>query len=369
MARPRITRVNFRHIFDKFASKTKKVFAHDRSQTVGASEAFACIRQVGYKKQNVAKDPNSTDKWGAAMRGDMIEANLFVPALTKYLPSGVTLLGAGKHQKTKFSGRLSATPDGLAIDVADDFLAEYGIPSLKEAGSTDDSILIECKSIDPRVNLDEEKSIHHGQAQVQMGLVRETTDFKPEFCVILYIDASFLDDISVFIVKWNPTAYKVAKERADLVFNTPNPDELKPEGRMLGTECKMCQWEKRCRTTILGDVPDKEADGSGMDELILDLEPRVKRLLEAKDTEKEAKLVVKEAEGAVKEVLKEANVSRVSVPGLTAIWSKVKGKRSFSKDLMIEKGLDPDDFMKEGSGHDRLTVSLGAKTSRASEDE
>ena len=39
-------------------------------------------------------------------------------------------------------------------------------------------VVVECKTIDPRVNLLEEKSENAFQVQVQMGLIRELTKYK-----------------------------------------------------------------------------------------------------------------------------------------------------------------------------------------------
>ena len=54
-----------------------------------------------------------------------------------------------------------------------------------------DCLLLECKSIDPRVKLDAPKPEHRYQVIVQLGVVRETTEFQPRYAIISYIDASF----------------------------------------------------------------------------------------------------------------------------------------------------------------------------------
>jgi hypothetical protein len=81
-----------------------------------------------------------------------------------------------------------------------------GVPDI---GS--DCLLLECKSVDPRVKLDAPKPEHRYQAIVQLGVVRETTEFQPRFGVLTYIDASFWDNIIEFAIEFDPSVYVSAK--------------------------------------------------------------------------------------------------------------------------------------------------------------
>jgi hypothetical protein len=119
------------------------------------------------------------------------------------LPENATLLYAGEEQETLRKGRLSATPDGLAIGLDRDALAELGVEDIITG-----DLLIEFKSFDPRANPTEPKPIHAGQVQVQFGLVHELTDYRPEYAIIVYMNASFLSDIRVFVIKREPEDFR-----------------------------------------------------------------------------------------------------------------------------------------------------------------
>ncbi|MEI6986543.1 MAG: hypothetical protein WCK65_10470 [Rhodospirillaceae bacterium] len=157
-------------------------------------------------------------------------------------PNGVELLFAGREQKTLIDGYLSATSDGLLVGVAADCLSHHGIPDL---GS--DTLVVECKSIDPRVSLKEAKGEHSGQTQVQMGLISHCTPHRPNFALISYADASFLDTITEFVVAFDPAVYAAAKDRARLIMLTEDPSKRLAEGKIAGgDECKYCSFKSGC---------------------------------------------------------------------------------------------------------------------------
>ncbi len=144
-------------------------------QTVGASEVGQCARKVYWIKNaddpahSAPRDEGYVDGWGARLRGQVFEDNFWVPAMRARF--GRALKFAGRNQRTFSSGFLSATPDGLV--------------------TAPECFLIECKTIDPRTKLDEPKPAHAFQVQTQLGLVRETTRYKPTRAIISYTDTSF----------------------------------------------------------------------------------------------------------------------------------------------------------------------------------
>src|SRR5262249_13553025 len=150
---------------------------------------------------------------------------------------GKKLLYAGDEQRTLVSGFLSATPDGLLIDQPSDALATLGIANI----SGDGSVTVEAKTIDPRVKLDSAKPEHVYQAIVQIGLIRELTLHRPEVAVISYANASFLDEIVEFAVRFDPAVFENATRRAAQIVTATAADELKPEGWITGgRECEHC---------------------------------------------------------------------------------------------------------------------------------
>ena len=231
------------------AANQKRSF-HDRSQTVGASDIGRCERQVWCDKHGAPRrDAARGEDWGAATRGNLIES-FWVEALKQKF--GERLLFAGDDQRTLRSGFLSATPDALIIDLAKEEADALGIPELE-----DGAIVAECKSIDPRTRIDGPKPEHAYQVQAQMGLLRETTNYKPAYALLSYIDASSLA-VTEFTVKFDPAIYATAKQRAHKIMEAKDIVETMPEGYVAGgRECECCPFVHLCgvaRTT----VPDSE---------------------------------------------------------------------------------------------------------------
>src|SRR5262249_26246608 len=155
---------------------------------------------------------------------------------------GTKLKCVGDQQRQFKRGFISATPDALLTDAPSAILASLGVPDI---GS--DCLLLECKSVDPRVKLDAPKPEHRYQAIVKLGVVNETTEFKPRFCVLSYIDASFWDTITEFVVAFDQNIYANAKARAVKVLTARTASELPPEGWIAGgKECASCPYTKAC---------------------------------------------------------------------------------------------------------------------------
>lgn len=358
--------LNFQTGFDAYVGAHQKVWAHDRSQSLGASSAFGCLRKAWFDKNNADKDPDYEQSWGALQRGDLIENHFVEPGVKWFLENltkDAMLIWGGSDQRTLIDGRLSATPDGLVIYADDDALAEYGVPSLG-AGDDPDSphacFNLEIKSIDPRVNLKEEKGIHRGQVQVQMGLTRQQTSWKPNYAVIIYIDASFFDDIEVFVVPYDHDVFEVAKMRAESVFEIKNPGDIMAEGKIDGT-CTYCPYKIACAQTSQKATPTKgEANSKNTPSPLLE---EFERLVTAERVASAAAKAAEAEKKATAEKLKhwfrETGVrSAKSADGaIKASISWIKGRKTLDVSAMRDAGIPVDDFMKEGEGHDRLNIS------------
>ena len=248
-----------------------------RASTIGASEIGQCARKIFYAKNAddpiyaIRRDTDYVDGWGAQVRGATFEQSFWVPALrAKY---GDRLKFAGDEQRSFESGFLSATPDALLTEAPADILAELGVPDIES-----DCVLLEAKTVDPRVKLDRPKPEHRYQVIVQLGLARETTQFAPEYAVISYADASFWSEITEFAVKFDPDVYETAKRRTAKVMTAHQVSELPPEGWIAGGhECRYCPFAKTCGIARHG-VP--ETSNAGVDPQFV---------TEARDLAREAK--------------------------------------------------------------------------------
>jgi len=349
--------LDFEAMFKAYIADSQKVWAHDRSSTLGASEVFGCIRKGWFSKRGAEfgfeKDEDYEETWGATRRGDIIENHFVVPALD-YLPKGVKALFAGADQQTLVQGKNSATPDGLLTNLKRNALAKYGV---EDIGSS--CVTLEIKSIDPRVGLREEKAIHHGQTQVQMGLIRELTPHKPNYAVILYVDASFLDNIKVFVVKFEERLWNTAKKRAANVWAIDDPSKLTPEGKFDGS-CEYCPFKRSCALVTTGAIPTSDVKKGKH----VDLEDALMtKLIQEYDAAKAAhaktEYAFELAKQAIKERMQALRENRVSGSWGKASWVRIPGRKTIDAKKMAEDhGIDIAAYETEGTPYDKLTINL-----------
>jgi hypothetical protein len=347
--------LDFANMFAAYSDSNEKEWKYDRNASVGASEAFDCLRKTYFKKFQYDPDDGHEQDWGAAKRGDIIENHFAVPATKAIMPEGTELLYAGDEQETLRKGRLSATPDGLATGLAFDALQQLGIEDIES-----EDVVIEYKSFDPRAQIKEEKAIHAGQVQVQMGLIHELTDYRPEYAVIIYFNASWLSDIRPFVVKRDPKIYEAAKARAKQVFACTDPSDLMAEGKISGA-CTYCEFTEECAFAQGEATPKtkKKIEEPEVMERLAILAGRQKAFAAtAKEAEHEKKLVEEE----IKEILREKDTKGASDDSFSISLSWCSGKKSLdtlalAADLQ-EDGKSIEDYQREGNGYERLTVKL-----------
>ena len=345
-------KISVKDMADRHVATNQKHWSHDRLTTVGASEIFLCARRTAYAKAETAPDPDYEDRYGARVRGDLIENYFWEPAIRGQKPEGVDLLFAGREQKTLVDGYLSATSDGLLVGVARDALAHLGIEDL---GS--DALVVECKSIDPRVSLKEAKTEHSGQTQVQMGLIRACTPYRPEVALISYADASFLDTIAEFAVRFDPAIYSAAKERAGRILLTENPTELPPEGKIAGgDECKRCAFHRRCQGAQVAAIPNDSVPIG--DNAMAHLKALAEQYEAAGAQVEDACYRQEDIRQQVRVLLGELGTRKVAGEGFSISWFPVKGRKSFDRKAAERAGLDLAPFDREGDPSERLTITL-----------
>jgi histone H3/H4 len=324
---------DFDRFFQGWIDSTKKQWGHDRTLTLGGSEVFGCIRKAWYSRHGATKDSDYHESWGATRRGDMIENHHVVPAMEwASANDGFKVDYAGSDQQTLFCDGvpMSVTPDGLIHGIGRDWLSRYGIADIKS-----DCVMFEIKSIDPRVDLSEEKSIHHGQTQIQMGLVRENTKFSPHYAVILYVNASFLDDMNVFIVEWDEKKYEVAKARAHVVYETESPNLLMREGRIDGS-CTYCPFKGTCIETMVASMPaeltkeqEKKRKKEGTNPLLLArLDDVMDRAHKARAAKKKAEKVDELAKEELKAILREFGERKAKDANWSLSYSMSPGRKT-----------------------------------------
>ena len=368
--------LDFDVIFKEFIDANQKTWKHDRMESVGASEVFSCIRKVWFTKLGVKhgfaqdeEDEEDPESWGARERGNIIEEHYVVPAVRDHLPGAAKLRLGGKQQETLFHGKNSATPDGLIVGLPRNALVKYGIADI---GS--DCIMLEIKSIDPRVPLHKEKNVHHGQTQTQMGIIRETTKYRPNFAVILYIDASFLDKLSVYVVPFDEVSWNIAQDRANTVFETTDPSTLAPEGK-IDHECTYCKWQAACAKVTIGAMPPDLHKKASQD-MIEALEPMIMEWHELDQIAKDADHNLEVAKANIKQALMDMNTRKLRKLGekrktiWSASWYPVEGKKALSQKKLIEAtGINLEPYKTQGNPFEILRITMGGKDDKVAEDD
>jgi len=335
---------------DAYATSLKKEWSHDRSETVGASEIGACARRTWFVKRGPQVSEAATTNYGAALRGNLIEDNFWVPAMRKKYAEA--FMFSGSDQRTLADGFLSATPDGLLVDLPRDFLSRLDIDDIES-----DCVLAECKSIDPRVDLRKEKEQHAFQVQVQLGLMNEKTNYKPKYAIISYIDASFLHEVSEFVIKYDPRVFEQAKVRAKQILTTESPEDLEPEGWILGgNECNYCPFVRICNA-LRQDVPEEDKAPVSI-EVFEEVKDLCSNYFNISTAIEDAENTKRRLQEEIKQKLRDSNVRKI--PGLVT-WSSQKGRQSYDmkalKEAAVAAGIDIEKFSTVGDATDRLLVN------------
>lgn len=342
--------ITIRTLFDSYAAATEKTWAHDRTSTEGASGIFTCRRKRWFAQNGIAADDDYVDRYGAKRRGDLIESGWVVPALRAGLPPGCELLWAGDDQRTLVDGYISATPDGLLVNRGN---ADVTIEGVTLAPG--ECVAVEIKSIDPRVDLREAKSEHIGQVHVQMGLIRQCTAYRPDWAIVIYVDASFLDDVTVFPIRYDATVFEAARQRATSIMMAERAEDMPPEGKIAGGKaCQYCGWRRQCVGASVGAVPSEDA---ALDPEVAEaLRQLVEQRAAARADEAAAAARVGEIEQEIKDTLRGNGTRRAAGDGWSISWASVKGRKSLDRKAVEAAGIDLAPYEREGEPSERLTI-------------
>lgn len=344
-----MSKISIKQIADKYAHDTQRVFSADRLNTVGASEIGQCLRKNWFLKNETPKDPSYVDRYGAKLRGNLIEDHFVVPAIRNSF--GPALLFAGSEQRTIVDGYLSATSDGLLTGVSRDCLAWLGVPDIGA-----DCLVVEIKSLDPRVDIKIEKPEHSFQVQAQIGLLRHATEHKPAYALISYVDASFLDDVREFAVPFDPAIYAAAQARSRQVMTETDPLRLPPEGKLSGgDECCYCAWASHCAAVTVAGIPknDDVVLGENAEAELWHLRNIERHLSTEADCGAAA---LSKARQDIKDFLRANGVRKFHGEDWAVSWSATKGRETIDTKAIEASGFDLSPFKKIGDPSDRLVI-------------
>jgi len=335
-------KISIASMLSRYAASLRKSWEHDRLSTVGASEVGQCIRKTWFAKHETPQDEGYEERWGAMLRGTLIENEYWVHGLRHSLPDGVTLRYAGADQRTLVDGYLSATSDGLLVKAIPGTLDE-------------ECLVVECKTIDPRVDIKIEKPEHSFQVQAQIGLIRHCTPYKPEMALISYIDASFLDDVREFEVKFDPAIYAAAQDRATRVMTAESTLEMPPEGKIAGgSECKYCAWASHCASVTVAGIPREEKVLG--DNAVAELKALRDEVVLRSGIADDEDAALGRARQDLKDFLRTQGVRGYRGDGWSVSWFPVKGRVSVDLNAAKADGIDLSSYEREGDPGERLTV-------------
>ena len=342
-------------IRDKFVEAIKsrqRVFAHNRALSLGASETFACLRK-GYFAKHHPELAEGEMNWGILERGNVIENCYAVPKL-KDIYGEDNCLYMGVEQETLIIGKSSVTPDGLIINQPRDVLADDGLADIES-----DCFTCEIKSFDSRMNLREEKMVHHGQTIMQMGHIRRLTKYQPNYALLLYINSSDFTDLRPFIIPYKEETYALGVQRAEKVFDCKDVNKLLPEGKFTD-QCRYCPFTKACNAAELRSYPTAAKNFKPED--VEHLGNLANEYDAASEAEKDAKARKSEVSARIKQYMSEINSKGVESDKFKLTYSKVKGRESLDEDsltrYLASHGKSLDDFQKIGEDFTRLTVTI-----------
>lgn len=361
--------IDFDEIFGNYVKSIAKEWAHDRSKSVGASEVFDCLRKAWFTKRGTemgyTPDEEYEEDWGAMERGNLIENYFLAPALQNNMPAGLKAEFVGEDQVTLGLGYNTATPDGLITGLPMNCAVrvrggtqDIFIPDIKS-----DCIVLELKSIDPRATLVEERAKHHGQTQVQLGLFRDTTDYKPHYSIILYIDASFLSKFTPFVVEFDENTYAAAGPRATNVFTVDDPKKLFAEGRYTGA-CQYCKWRIACGKSTVSLIPKYDEDKQSTPETIEKMDGLLVTYfdMKAKSELAEKELGVQKAK--ITEFLAQRNTRKMQAPTASVTWYGQEGKKTYNTAAMEADGIDLTPYEKQGADFDVVRITPRLKPTK-----
>jgi hypothetical protein len=345
--------------YDAYAAVFNKEWVLDRGHTIGASSVGACARKTWFEKNaddpEAAKpDPEYTDRYGAKVRGTVIEDHWWVPALRHV--HGDNLLYAGESQKTMVLDLLSATPDGLLINQPRDCLKHLGI---EDIGCSE--LVVECKSLDDRFNSENLPKFENVfQGHVQAGLFHALTKHRPQWILISYTSAGWWDTTYEFPIRFDPAVLETAKLRARDIMLAQSAQALKPEGFIAGgKDCDYCAFTRACGSARAAYVP---RDEKPLDPATTDKIANQAKLVSALEASSEdAAAAAREAKSILRDMLSEAGTRRVEGEGVKVRWSSTKGRAGFNNAALREAagaaGIDLKQFETRGAEGDQLVIT------------
>jgi hypothetical protein len=179
----------------------------------------------------------------------------------------------------------------------------------------------------------------------------------------MYINASWLTDMRIFVIPYDDAVYKIGRERNEAVFTQDNAKLFAAEGKLDGL-CSYCNFQGACNTVTASRVPEatkalnkKQIDDQDQN-FVDSLTPLVVQRNVLSKEAKTTKLSLETINEQIRQALISQGKSRVVGGDWKVTYTAQAGRRTLSKALMLEDGIDPDKYMQEGGSFEKLTVTV-----------
>lgn len=359
--------------FRASVANSQKEWQFDRSETVGASEVFSCIRRTAMAKRFPEFEDKMEDgapaNWGHAERGNLVENHFAVPHLRKVF-GDQRCLYMGEEQKTFRNGKLSATPDGVLVDLEEDAFAKYGIPKLPSPSVCLDIKTFGTQKMTPRINdeIAADKKVywpvgqHRGQVITQMGLVRsDNNNAKPDIGALLYISPVDLSDIRLSLFEFDQNVFDNAVSRADKVFDESlGIEDYEPEGIRFN-DCMYCKFKNKCNEIEMKRHPGKAVVANNdvaSEEKVTKAKELTVEVTSLRAKLQEITYYKKVLETELKDLIFSLNSSKITGDGWSASVTQNKGRNSVNVKEAEAAGIDLSEFKKVGRPYFTLNTQV-----------
>ena len=322
----------------------------DRTEFLTSSEVSRCLRWTFFSKYP-DQYPLPVGKGGSngyADRGHAVEAKL-VKYLRLLEKIGYRFDYMGEDQRSFYDADLglSGTPDGIMYTPAGEIY------------------LLEFKSIDPRFNkANLPKKGHPHQTVQNMALVQKCLGINFTGGILFYVDASDVWKVTEFAIEYRPELIELSSQRADLLWDAEEPDDLEAEGLYNG-DCDLCPFTHHCSQSVNMTTMLQKA-GEAAVPFLESLEPteleigelhEIQHFLEAREAEKMYGKEKEDVADYVKHVVIQIYNGLVKLPnGTLLVGNELPGRETLQKDLLVAAGIDLEPFTKRGKPYTMLTV-------------
>src|SRR5215472_12255020 len=163
--------------------------------------------------------------------------------------------------------------------------------------------------------------------------LRELTPHRPTWAIISYINASFLDDVKEFPVRFDPKVYATAKARAAKIMTSSAAADLKPEGWIAGgKECERCPFTKTCG--IQRRAVPRASDASVDPQFIAEMRELAIACKAHQSNADDANGKARETQREIRERLRAKGLRKITGEDFGITWSPVKGRPGIDVDAL-----------------------------------